>query len=277
MVIKSPRSVALALAASAIAVTTSFAGTEEPAKEKVVVIEEEEAAAFSGWVSFDLNSHFISYGADVWAGGTNWNRGTFNPSAELAWATPIPGLSVLLGTWWDVNNNVPSAIGGQLQEVDVWTGLSYSIYDFSVTVLYQAWIYGGDTEQILDIFLKYNNNTFLNPGIVIHNRLNPGAAEGGGGTDGTFFVPNISYNIPIGPLTITPAASMGFATDEFHGGGGGYAYTALGVTGSVPVPYLPGDWEIHGGITYYNTNDYVIPSNPSENFVTGNVGVKLSF
>ncbi len=30
-------------------------------------------------------------------------------------------------------------------------------------------------------------------------------------------------------------------------------------------------------ITYYNTNEDVIPNNPASNFVTGNIGIKLSF
>ena len=247
-------------------------------KEQVTVVEEEtEAKAFSGWVSFDLNSHFISYGADIWGGGTSWDRGVFNPSAELAWASPIKGLSVVVGTWWDVNNNTKSSIGGYIQEIDVWAGLSYSWHDLSLTVLYQAWNYGGDTEQILDVILKYNNNTFLNPALTIHNRLDPGAAEGGGGNDGTFFVPNISYNIKLWVFTITPSFAIGFCTDDFHGGDGGYGYLTVGLNGSVPIPYLPGSWELHGGVAYYNTNKDVIPSNPDSNFVTGNVGIKLSF
>jgi len=268
-------SAALAVTVGAFAPGAVYAGTEEVKKEVVVV--EEEAPAFSGWVSFDINSHFISYGADVWGGGTTWKRGVFNPSAELAWATPIKGLTALVGTWWDVNNNAQSSIGGYLQEVDVWAGLSYGYEDLSVTVLYQAWAYGGKTEQILDVILKYSNNNFLNPALTIHNRLNPGAAEGGGGKNGTFFVPNISYNFKVWEVTITPTAAMGLCTDDFHGGGGGYAYTALGIGASVPIPYLPGDWELHGGITYYNTNNEVIPNNVANNFVTGNMGVKLSF
>jgi hypothetical protein len=270
------RAVLAATAGLFVQATPAWAGTEAKATKEVIV-EEEEAPAFSGWLSFDLNSHFISYGADVWAGGHNWNRGVFNPSAELAWASPIPGLTLLVGTWWDVNNNTPSSIGGHLQEVDIWTGASYAISDFSVTVLYQAWMYGGDTEQILDVILKYSNNMFLNPAITIHNRLNPGAAEGGGGNNGTFFVPNLSYNLKLWKFTVTPSAAMGFATDDFHGGGGGYAYTALGLNGSVPIPYLPGSWELHGGITYYNTDPSVIPNNVENNFLTGNIGVKLSF
>ena len=265
-----------AAAASVFAAGSAYAGEPAPAK-KVVVPVEEEKPAFSGWLSFDLNSHFISYGSDVWGGGTSWGKGVFNPSGEIAWATPLTGLSVVAGTWWDVNNNTKSAIGGYIQEIDVWAGLSYSYKDMSVTVLYQAWNYAEETEQILDVILKYSNNLFLNPAITIHNRLDPGAAEGGGGNNGTFFVPNLSYNLKLGPVTITPSAAMGLCTADFHGGGGGYAYTALGVSGSVPIPYLPGSWELHGGITYYNTNDGVIPNNVANNFVTGNVGIKIAF
>lgn len=265
-----------AAAAGVFAAGSAYAGEPAPAK-KVVVPVEEEKPAFSGWLSFDLNSHFISYGSDVWGGGNSWGKGVFNPSGEIAWATPLKGLSVVAGTWWDVNNNTKSAIGGYIQEIDVWAGLSYSYMDMSVTVLYQAWNYAEETEQILDVILKYNNNMFLNPAITFHNRLDPGAAEGGGGNNGTFFVPNISYNLKLGPVTITPSAAMGLCTTDFHGGGGGYAYTALGCSGSVPIPYLPGSWELHGGITYYNTNNGVIPNNVANNFVTGNIGIKIAF
>ena len=273
---KSLRALA-ALTVGTMTVGSAFAGTTTAPAQKEVAVVEEEKPAFTGWLSFDLNSHFISYGSDVWGGGTSWGRGVFNPSGEITWASPIKGLSVVAGTWWDVNNNAPSTIGGYLQEVDVWAGLSYGYKDFSVTVLYQAWNYGGETEQILDVALKYANNNFLNPSIVFHNRVDPGAAEGGGGHNGTFFVPNISYNFKIWKFTITPSAALGLCTEDYHGGGGGYAYTALGLNGSVPIPYLPGDWELHGGITYYNTNDVVIPNNVANNFVTGNIGIKLSF
>lgn len=280
MLRKSSISALLAVCVGSAAYNTSArAGTEAPPSKEVkeVVEVEEKKPIVTGWVSFDLNSHFISYGSDVWGGGTHWNKGTFNPSGELTIATPLKGLSVVAGTWWDVNDNARSTIGGYIQEIDVWAGLSYSYKEWSATILYQAWNYGGETEQILDVILKYNNNKFLNPGIVFHNRLDPGAAEGGGGNNGTFFVPNISYNFKLGPVTITPSAAMGLCTADFHGGGGGYAYTAIALNGSVPIPYIPGNWELHGGITYYNTNDYVIPNNPANNFVTGNVGVKLSF
>ncbi|MEI8292799.1 MAG: hypothetical protein WCG66_02295 [bacterium] len=260
----------------------AHAGTATPSKEVVAVVEEDVKPAFSGWLSFDLNSHFISYGADVWGAGTSWGRGVFNPSFELSWATPLKGLSLVVGTWWDVNNNAPSNIGGMIQEVDIWTGGTYAYKDLSATVLYQAWNYASTTEQILDVILKYSNNTFLNPAITIHNRLDAGGSapatpDSIGGHVGTFFVPNLSYNWKVWEVTVTPSAAMGFCTNDFHGGTGGYAYTALGVAGSIPISFLPGSWELHGGLTYYSTSASAIPNNVADNFVTGNVGVKLSF
>jgi hypothetical protein len=110
-----------------------IAGTSTPTKEVVPAVEE-ETPAFSGWLSFDLNSHFVSYGSDVWGGGTSWGRGVFNPSFELAWATPVKGLSAVVGTWWDVNNNLPSSIGGYLQEVDIWSFLQLQGFKFNCFV-----------------------------------------------------------------------------------------------------------------------------------------------
>lgn len=263
----------LALAVGFTATATSTYAGSKAAKEEVVIVEEEKPA-FSGWLSFDLNSHFISYGSDVWGGGTSWGKGTFNPSAELSWASPIPGLSAIVGSWWDVNNNAPSPIGGRLQEVDIWTGLSYAYKDLSATVLYQAWMYGASTEQILDVIFKYNNNLFLNPTFKVHNRLYPGAS---GGSNGTFFVPSISYSFSVWKVNLSPYAEMGFCTDGFQKGGGGYAYTTIGIAASIPITFLPGSWDLHGGVAYFNTYDEVIPNNPASNFVTGNIGVKLSF
>lgn len=258
----------------------AIAGTPVKPTEEAPPIEESKPSVVSGWISFDLNSHFMSYGLDVWAAGNRFSKGTFNPSLELSLALPLEGLSAIVGTFWDINNNAESNIGGWIQEVDVWAGLSYSWKDLSATVLYQAWNYGSQTEHILDVTLKYANNLFLNPAFTLHTRMGA-ELEGPGGVgpsnSGVFFVPNLSYDLEIWKFTITPSAAMGFCTDDFHGGEGGYAYTALGISASVPIPYLPGDWELHGGVTYYNTNPDVIPTNPKNNFITANVGVKLSF
>ncbi|MCX7713150.1 MAG: hypothetical protein N2035_05730 [Chthoniobacterales bacterium] len=278
--IKLNKSILLAITA-ALVPCSAFAGTPVKASKEVTPpVEEKEKSVVSGWISFDLNSHFMSYGLDVWAAGNSWRKGTFNPSLELSLALPVEGLSAIVGTFWDINNNATSNIGKYIQEVDVWAGLSYTWKEFSTTVLYQAWNYASQTESVLDVILKYANNTFLNPALTIHTRMNASLEGPGGdgpGNAGVFFVPNLSYNWKIWELTITPSAAMGFCTTDFHGADGGYAYTALGVAASVPIPYLPGNWELHGSVTYYNTNKDVIPTNPDDNFLTANVGVKLSF
>lgn len=253
------------------ATTTAYAG--ETVTKEVVAPPPEKIV--SGWISADFNTHFISYGADVWGGGQSWRKPTFNPSGELSIKLPLDGLSLLGGMWMDINHNGPSSFGEPLQEIDIWTGFAYTNGPISAKLLYQAWFYGGTTEQILDLTLSYD--CLLKPTLVIHGRMDPGAAEGGGGSAGVFFVPGISHPFELGPVTVTPSLNVGFCTDDYHGGDGGYGYLALGLNASVPLPFLPGDWSFHAGVTYYNTNEDVIPANVDNNFVTGNAGITLAF
>lgn len=263
------------MSACSLILASGLQAGETTVSKEVVPPPKEDVV--SGWLSFDYNTHFISYGLDVWGGGQSWRHGTFNPSAELTIALPIPGLKVIGGTWWDVNAYAPSSIGYRIQEVDVWVGGSYTYGPLTAKLLYQAWCYGSEVEHILD--LTYSVDCLLHPQLVIHGRLDPGAAEGGGNVEeaGVFFVPGISQPFPVGPVTITPSLNVGLCTEEYHDGDGGYAYLALGLNGSVPVPFLPGDWSLHAGVTYYNTNSDVIPANKDDNFVTGNIGMTLSF
>ncbi len=253
------------------------AGTMVETEEVKEVIEVEKAPEkfVSGTLSFDVNTHFISYGLDVWGFGANWNHALFNPSLELSLALG-GGFSWIIGTWWDVNDQAESDIGGRIQEVDVWTGVGYENGNFSTTLLYQGWYYGGGTEHIVDLAFGYD--TFLNPSILFHGR----PSNDLGLKDGLIVVLGIEEGFELGPVTFSFPVNVAFGTDQFHtgpgssGGGGGYAYTSVAANLSVPLPFLPGDWEAHAGVTYYNTNPNYIP-NPSDNFVTGNAGVSLSF
>jgi len=82
----------------------------------------DEGLEVSGSLSLAGNTHFISYGADVWGAGSDLDDILFNPSIEIT--TEIaPGVTGILGTWWDVNDNAESNIGEDyVQEVDVWFG-----------------------------------------------------------------------------------------------------------------------------------------------------------
>ncbi|TAG09173.1 MAG: hypothetical protein EAZ42_07800 [Verrucomicrobia bacterium] len=266
----------------------------------------------SGMLKLDFNTHFISYGADVWGDGSSMSDPGFNPNLELYFA--LPGdLTLTLGTWWDVNSKGDSPIGGRLQEVDVYAGLSYSIDKLTIGLTYQAWMYanaeGSNTEDILD--LKFSYDTFLSPSLTIHQRLDQGAANG---DEGTVIVLGLSHSIEAGPATISfplniayfptggfhqnfvaadpgkPAipASFGVAaedavdpTPQIDEADTGFGYASLGVAASLPLSPLIGDsfgdWSLNAGLTYFVTNSDIIPNNPSDSFLTASLGVALSF
>lgn len=253
----------------------ALAGTPEPAP---MITPVEEDGVVSGTLSLDLNTHFVSYGFDVWASGGNFGgNSTFNPSLQLDWAL-TDTTSLFIGTWWDVNDNVPSAIGGDLQEVDIWGGMSTSFGALSLSATYQAWMYGSDTEQILDIGIGYD--CLLSPSLTIHNRLDEGAS---GGQTGTILVLGISHDFELGPITVTPSANFAyFLQDDYHPGSteDGYGYTSLGLSASYPLSFIDskfGEWDIHGGLTYYITDDNVVANAKDDDFLTGSIGIGVAF
>ncbi len=277
------------LFAAGAAVAMLGAGTLHA--EEAAPAAEAPVKNISAVFAIDYNTHFISYGADVWAQGDDWGGdATINPSAQITFADVLGPVDLFMGTWWDVNDNVDSAIGGQLQEVDVWFGASVDVDRFSLAVLYQDWIYGGDVEKILDFTIGFDDSDLLfdgfafNPYVTVHNRLELGAAAG---DEGTVIVVGIAPSFTLidsetYPVTLTiPVASGFFLEDDFHGGTeDGFGYVSVGASLSVPLSFIPetyGAWELHGGVTYYHTDDDVIPNNPDEDFVTGNVGVSVSF
>jgi hypothetical protein len=96
----------------ATAGTTETVPTLAPAPAEDVI---------SGVLKLDFNTHFISYGADVWGDGSSMSEPAFNPMLELAFALPAD-LTFTLGTWMDFvpsSKGGDSPIGGRLQEVDV--------------------------------------------------------------------------------------------------------------------------------------------------------------
>jgi hypothetical protein len=250
-------------------------------------IADEGGMKVSGSLNLDWNSHFISYGLDVWAGGTSWNKSTFNPAAELSFDLDL--FSINVGTWWDVNSNADSSIGGQLQEVDVWYGISIPVADFTFGITYQDWMYGGQVEKILDLSVGYDDSALwgdfmggdfaLNPSLTFHQRL---AGEGleehfavvVGIEPGMSLIESETFSVDL-----SVPVSVGFFEGDFHGGDSGFGFVSVGAQFSTPLAFIPaeyGSWAVNYGITYYYTDKDVIP-NPKEHFVTGNVGVSLSF
>lgn len=278
------------LLALALAAGAANAGTTETTTTAAVTPAPTEDV-ISGVLNLDFNSHFISYGNDVWADGSSLSEPTFNPSLEIAVELPA-GFTATLGTWWDVNSKAGSdtaLIGGRIQEVDVWAGLAYTIGDFTIKTTYQAWMYGSSTEDILDITLSYD--TFLSPSLTIHNRLDTGDAAGSFMADGTFdpgdegtvLVGALSYSFEAGPVTVSfPLNVAYFVDDDFHavGADNGVGYGSAGVTASVPLSFIPeayGEYSLHAGLIYYVTDQDVIPNNPKGDFLTANIGLTVAF
>lgn len=266
------------LLAFALATGVATAGTETTTTAPVAPATED---VVSGVLSLSVNSHFISYGNDVWKDGSSMSDPGFNPSLEYTFQLPAEGFSLILGTWWDVNSKGAPSIGGDIQEIDVWAGLGYTIDKFSITTTYQAWNYAKGTEQILDVKLAYA--CFLNPSLMFHNRIDEGNS---GGADGTIVVLGLSHSIEAGPVTIS--FPVNFATilgDNYYratspGSDAGYAYTSIAAQASYPLEFMGeayGSWSLVGGLTQYWTNGTVIPGNPTNNFLTYNVGLTATF
>ncbi len=264
------------LTAMAATLTLSLGANAGEMSTKEVIVEPEAAvpgSAVSGTLSLDVNTHFISYGADVWGAGSEFRDALFNPSLELVWALPAD-TSFSLGTWWDVNGNAVSNIGKNIQEIDVWAGLSKSFGAVDATLLYQQWYYASDTEQIIDLILGFDAP--FSPSITIHGRPDAGAS---GGDEGVVTVLGAGYDFEAGPVAFSIPVGVAFATDGFHGGDAGFAYTSVGLQGSMPlgIPSEYGEWALNAGITFYYTDDNVIPNNPDDAFLTGNIGISCAF
>jgi hypothetical protein len=263
------------LLAFALATGAASAGTTETVAPAPAAPPAEDVV--SGVFKLDFNSHFVSYGQDVWRDGASMSDMGFNPTLELAFALPA-GFSSTVGTWWDVNSKGNSPLGGQMQEIDVWTGLAYTYEKFTVGVTFQDWIYADATEEILDV--KFAYDCLLAPSLTIHNRLGEG---GSGGNEGTVLVLGLSHSIEAGPVTISfPVNLAYFLEDDFHAGStdDGFGYASIGIGAALPLTAVAdtlGEWTLNAGLTYYFTDEDVI-GNPDENdFLTTSVGLSLAF
>jgi len=241
---------------------------------------EEVEKKVSGSFSLDYNTHFISYGFDVWGAGDNWGgEATFNPMAEVAF--DFDAFTVSMGAWGDIHDTAASSIGGNLQEVDWWVGVGTSVGDVSLGATYQEWIYGGQVETIIDLSVGYDDSELLgdwamSPSLVAHHS-NKAGGDGGwayvlsGGPSMTL-IESEDY-----PLDLSIPLAVAFGDSDFYGESG-YAYFSVGAQLSMPLSCVPaeyGDWSLNFGVTYYNTEDNL--GNPEEDFITGNVGVAFSF
>ena len=241
----------------------------------------------SGTVGVSYNSHFISYGADVWGGGDDFFGSESTGFVFGEFSLDVKGVTVTAGVWGDINDNVESEIGGEIQEIDVYAGLSYTIANFTLGATYQEWYYAGDEERIVDISVAYDDtglifdNFALNPSFLAHLRVD----GNGGQEESEAFVLGISpsytlFESTVVPTTLAIPVNVAFFTDEFQGGDSGFGYVSVGADLSADLGFIPaeyGSWTGNVGITYFHTEDDAIPGNPEDDFITGTVGLTLAF
>mgnify|MGYP003134677437 CR=1 FL=1 len=247
--------------------------TGDPSLEDVPPVEAPAVgSAISGSLSLDVNTHFISYGADVWGTGTDADF-LFQPSLGLS-AQLTEELYLFGGIWMDINDLAESGIGDDIQEVDFWFGAGYATGDWNFEITYQEWIYAGDAERILDLMVSYA--TFLNPTLILHNRI-----DGNGDQDtGTVAVFGISEGTSYESLDVSLGANIAFNTDDYYGGDAGLTYVSVGPEFGFPLSFISeayGAWNVHGGVYFYYTPDDTVPGNPDETFFTGNIGIGMDF
>lgn len=232
----------------------------------LVVTSSAQAGDLSASLSLDANSHFISYGFDVWGAGDSQDF-LFNPSLSVDYKIN-ENWTLNTGFWLDVNDQ-PAGSSFKTQETDTWIGLAYSKDIYTVSATYQSWQYAGDTEQILDVSLAFD--TIFSPSITWHNRFDPGAS---GGFNGSFLVLGAEHSFDINEkFSVAVPVSVGFALSDFHTTKDGYGYASIGLQGSYELTEMS---SFNFGVTYYDTDSGVV-GNAEDSFLTYNAGVSFSF
>ena len=262
------RSILPTVAALMLPATLMQAGTTStPGKGPVVPPPAPANPFVTGTLSLTMDTHFVSYGQDIWGAGNSWNDPLFHPSLELNFDLG-GGFTGIIGTWWDVNDNASTNIGSYIQEIDVWAGFAYTVDKWKFSLLYQQWYYASQTEQIVDFKVAYSDG-LINPSFQVHGRV----ADGIPLDTGAVFILGVNPGTKVGPVSLSFPVQVSFDTDNFHGGDAGFGFVSAGVSASIPLSTHVG---LGLGVTYYHTNDSVIV-NPDSDFVTGTAGINISF
>lgn len=233
-------------------------------------------------MGISYNSHFVSYGADVWGAGDDFygDRATTFVYGDLIFAT-TDASTVFINVWTDNNNNVPSAIGGTLQEIDLNIGGTYTLGKFTLGAAYGSWNYAGDTEESIEGSIAFDDSGILpiklSPKVTYHHRVSANGAQGYGAVVIGGIAP--SFDLGTYGMTLTVPLNVAFFTEEF-GADEGYAYASGGVSLGVPLSFISSDfgaWSLNFDIIGYTTDSGALPGNAEQDFVTGQVGIKVAF
>lgn len=247
----------------------SFAGTTAPGKTPAASPPAPETPFVTGTLSLTGDTHFMSFGQDVWAAGNNFDDFLFHPSLELNFDLG-GGFSGIVGTWWDVNDNATTNIGSSIQEIDIWAGVAYASGDWKTTLLYHDWMYASQNERAVELKVAYTGLYGLNPYLLLHGRFDDGIAY----DTGLVTVLGVSPGTKLGPVALTFPVQIAADTDGYHGGEAGFSFASAGVSASIP---LAEHVALNLGVTYYYTNDKVIVDNPDDSIFTGSAGIAISF
>ncbi len=254
----------LAIAAGSLSSTALFAGTAAKAPTPVTPAPEEPFV--TGNVTVLYETHFISYGQDVWGVGNDWGTAFVHPSIELDFNLG-GGLQFYLNTWADINDQGVTSIGHNVQEVDLNAGFYYTMGKYKFQLGYGAWCYGSQVESVIDAKVSYTST--LNPFLAFHGRV----ADEIPFDTGVVGQIGIAPGTTLGAIALSFPITVSFDTDNFHGGDAGFAYVSAGVSASIP---LTKHVSAIIAATYYHTNDSVIP-NPNSDFVLGSAGLTVAF
>ena len=243
---------------------------------------------FEGILSVDYKTHFVSYGRDIWGAGSSWSddqAGTINPWLNLTVATDL--VQVYAGAWMDINDNSDAAeIGSKIQEYDLWAGFTLTPGRFRTGMTYAEYFFLDQSDSVIDFWVAYADygqffSRFgFNPTAKLHVRDFGDAI----GTKKAILVGANPW------LTLTPAMRYPFSLSlpvetvyfekGFHGGDEGLGYWSIGSILYVPLTQNPDavlNWSANIGLTWYLTDQEVIPTNPDENFVRGSIGLTVNF
>ena len=236
-------------------------------------------------VGLSYNTHFISYGVDVWGGGSHFygDRATTFLWGDLA-IKATDALTFTLTLWSDINDNTTSAIGGHIQEVDFDPGFTYAFGKVTFGATYNAWSYAGDVEESVDLSLGYDDTDLFWPGIALGPKVTWHDRVSGNGSQqvGSAVVLSVGPTFPLGEgfSIAVPAGVAFFTTDDFQGGtksGYGYSYIGGSLGYGLPVPAMYGKWSVNFDLIEYFTDKKAIPGNPAASFLTGSVGLKVAY
>ena len=258
-----------AIVASTLLLSLPALAGSTPAGKAPLPTPAAETPFVTGTLSLTADTHFMSFGQDVWAAGNSWDDILFHPSLELNFDLGS-GWSGIVGTWWDVNDNAATSIGSSIQEIDIWAGVAYTSGNWKTTALYHDWMYASQHERAAELKVAYTGCYGLNPYILLHGRFDDDISF----DTGLVTVLGINPGTKVGSVALSFPVQVAADTEGYHGGSGGFSYVSAGVAASVPLSKHIG---LNLGVTYYHTNDSVIPVNPESDIVVGSAGIAISF